>query len=100
MDKSSWERKFDDSKPLITHAIISGVDSLQIAKIFLNLMQNISIKEFTFHPELLDHMPRRARKYTQMPKQINDFIFPNGLRIVEASGYSLSPKIVDVYLTI
>ena len=87
---------------MITHAILSGVDTLQIAQLFLNLMMKKSVVDYPFLPKFLDYLPRRPRKDIPLPDKINDFIFPEGIKLIQevqdqqkAPDFKMTPRIVS-----
>lgn len=81
MDTENWDQRFKGSKTLVTNAIISGLDIIDVANIFLDLMQQKAIENKILKPKIIDRMPRVDKRDENFPSNINEFVFYNDFKV-------------------
>jgi hypothetical protein len=89
-----WKETFDQSKPLITYALISGLNITTIARIFNQIRQGNDPSEMHIEQTVLDRIPRVDRHDYEFPHTAP--IFLEGYNIMKENQ---SPKAIPIVLT-
>lgn len=89
-----WKEQFERSKPLITYAIISGLDTKTIAKVFNQIRVGLDPSEMHIEQAVLDRVPKLDRPDYEFPATAP--IFLEGYNIMKEHQ---SPKAIPIVLT-
>jgi hypothetical protein len=89
-----WKETFEQCKPLITYALISGLNITTIARVFNQIRQGHDPSEMHIEQTVLDRIPRVDRIDYEFPATAP--IFLEGYNIMKENQ---SPKAIPIVLT-
>lgn len=92
--KNSWKEAFNQSKPLITYALISGLDIKTIAKVFNHIKNGGDPSEMHIEQTVLDRIPKLDRPDYDFPATAP--VFLEGYNIMKEPQ---NPKAFPIVLT-
>jgi hypothetical protein len=92
--RKEWIEAFNQSKPLITYSLLSGLKFRTIAKVFSMISQKQDPSEMHIDQEVLDRVPKMDRPDYEFPASAP--IFLEGYNIMKENQ---SPKAIPIVLT-